>query len=59
LVSTALKRAEQVSTSEETLLSKESEKISPVLAILSCRTVEIKGFGTEAATTIEAAVKAV
>ena len=56
-VSTALKRAEQVSTLEETL-----EKISLVLAILSCRTVEIKGFGTEAATTIstvEAAVKVV
>ena len=43
-ISTALKRAEQVSTLEET-----SDKISLVLAILSCRTVEIKGFGTEAA----------
>jgi hypothetical protein len=44
LVSTALGQAEWISTSEET-----SEKISPVSAILSCRTVEIKGFSTEAA----------
>jgi hypothetical protein len=39
-----LKQVEQVLTLEET-----SEKISLVLAILSCRTVEIKGFSTEAA----------
>ena len=49
--STALKRAE-VSTLEETL-----EKISPVLAILSCRIVEIKSFSMEAAKTVEAVVK--
>ena len=39
LVSTTLKQAELVSTSKETL-----EKISLVLAILSCCIVEIKGF---------------
>jgi hypothetical protein len=54
LVSTALKQAEEVSTSEET-----SEKILLVSAILSCCTVEIKGFGTETAKTVETAVKAV
>ena len=44
LVSTALKQAERVLISEETLLSKESERISLVLAILNCCIVEIKGF---------------
>jgi len=48
-----------VSTLEEALLSKESKKVLLVLAILSCYTVEIKGFGTKAAKTVEAAVKAV
>ena len=44
LVSIALKQAERASTLGETLLSKELEKISVVLAILSCCIVEIKGF---------------
>jgi hypothetical protein len=54
LVSTALGRVEWVSTLEET-----PEKISPVSAILSCRTVEIEGFGTEAVKTVKAVVKEV
>jgi hypothetical protein len=47
LVSITLKRVEQVSTLEETLLLKELEKISLVLAILSYCIVEIKGFNID------------
>jgi hypothetical protein len=45
---------QQVSTLEETL-----EKISLVSAILSCCTVEIKGFSTKAVKTVKAVVKEV